>query len=68
MARGNSAPRLISQGPSLTFDLQTKKTKKGKKAAAASGSGTGADATSAAGNTTVTKRHQAPQVEEADDD
>lgn len=61
----------------LTGILQTKKNKKSKKAGessttskneATSGSGTGVDATAAVTKSAVTKRHQAPQVEEADDE
>jgi translocation protein SEC62 len=61
----------------LTDFLQTKKSKKGKKAGkssttskneASSGEGTGVNATAQATRAAVTKRHRAPQVEEADDD
>lgn len=83
MARGRSAPYLIRHASSLTRESQTKKVKKGKKASkgppglkgmseskidATSGSATGAKPTSAAENTSITKRHQAPQVEEAADE
>lgn len=63
----------------LTASLQTKKKKKSKKASkglssskkghtSGTSTATGADTKPEAANTTVTKRHQAPQVEEADDD
>lgn len=78
MARGKDASLdLVELVALLTRYLQTKTTKKSKKAGKgsltsknipASGSGTRADAMPAATGNGVTKRHQAPQVEEADDE
>jgi hypothetical protein len=77
LARGNYFPQALTKCIALPTDsIQTKAKKKGKKAGKGpatskndptSGAGTGVDTALAASKTAVTKRHQAPQVEEADD-